>query len=244
MKFFNSFVNSLYNIHWLREQKHKPKKPWKYFFLLILFIGLAHLIIAGTVGSRHINTAWQEISGGMDLEDSTQVDFGEVVDTFSKALQEAQEEGLTITTEDGEVIEIDAETVGEALGEDGEMIEGQLELLGESVENLQVESTAIGSMVVTFLIFLGIISPVFLVAGKLLYLLILSWLFSLLSRSGEEKWSTGEFFGVGLYALTLPTLLNWLVLPWFGEYIPYLYTFIMIIFFGGILFWKKGKEKV
>jgi len=239
MKFFQSLVNSLYNISWLQSQKHKPKKPWGYFFLLLSLIALVHIIIGFTIGSKKIVATWEDISQQINSQNSEEINFGEIFATFSSAIKEAKENGVVITTDDGQTVKVDAEMIKSSLGDKGDVVAKQLDVLGSSAENMKAGIMAMGGLLLFMVIFLMLVALGFLVGGKLLYLLLLSWIFSKVSNGGKEKWSVNDFFGVGLYAITLPTILNWLILPWLGVAVPYLYTLIMIILFGCVLYWKK-----
>ena len=58
--------------------------------------------------------------------------------------------------------------------------------------------------------------------AKLIYLAIVSLLVKIIALIGKRTWSYGEIFTVGLFALTLPTLLklllHWVYLPIAGAY--------------------------
>ena len=68
---------------------------------------------------------------------------------------------------------------------------------------------------------------IFLGVGKLIYLLILSWLAYVVARSDEKQWTFGQIYTIGLYAIA-PAILFQFVVTFFNTQIPYVYSLLAL----------------
>jgi len=102
-----------------------------------------------------------------------------------------------------------------------------------------------GDKIVTWIIW--VVAPlitlfmfIFWSIGKLAYLAFAALIAWVIGRMGSKKWEYKEVYTVGLFAVTLPTLIT-LVLRSFGQPKPFVYTLVLV----GLLVWAmySGKER-
>lgn len=97
-----------------------------------------------------------------------------------------------------------------------------------------------------FLFFLLLLALfVVFVISKLIYISLISLFVWIAAEFGKKEWKFSEIFTVGLYAVTLPTLIN-LILMLVGKPIPFVYALVLTglilgaVFYGGEV--KSGVE--
>jgi len=79
--------------------------------------------------------------------------------------------------------------------------------------------------------------------GKLIYLLIISFIVWIVGMFGKREWGFAEVYTMGLYAITLPTLISVLLVSIVWP-VPFLYTILLLIFMIGALFVGMDKKTV
>lgn len=91
--------------------------------------------------------------------------------------------------------------------------------------------------------FVGVVFlTVVLGIGKLIHLLILSWLVYVLARADKKPWKWKHVYTIGLYAITIATILQWL-LTFFYTSIPYVYSIFSLFIMYMVVYRGLGDKK-
>jgi hypothetical protein len=270
--FFSSLQSSLYDIHWLKLQKTQRKKAWRYFFvLMVVMLVFLNIHWLWTI-PRQANDLFQEVKGDLphfvmelkggelyiteldqpyiwEEEDQSGDKFTIYVDTVNTSTPTA----LEIFEGGGEGLMITRDQITASQKDGVEMRSYQMRDFDEAgpissdqilswTENFVGRTLPLLVPVFLFLVFL------FGSSGKLFYLLIVSLIVWSVGKLSKTPLKYGEVFTIGLFAVTLPTLVVKLLGMW-GHHIPYLYTIILAglliaaIFVGNKTEYKVGEKE-
>ena len=265
MRFYlDAFVKSLYDFKWLSGQKGKMKKGFIYFTLLMVLGGLVFLVGVLTSAPKFVkefkNTVNNELPEltlvGEDnlihIEGLPQPyiyeaegddgDFIFVVDTSPEAESSLDDHikshhtgGVLLAADEIQVYQKDqSKTTNWDLGnfDNFNFSKGDVVSFIDKWANTVVYGFAIfGTFMV--IVFGGLF--------KLAYLSFISFIVLVISNIADKKWKYGQIFTLGLFALTLPTVLSWaLVRFWYP--IPFFYTCALLFFMLMVVFYKVKKK--
>lgn len=224
MRFITPLYNSLWNLPWLKDNRHAPKKAWGYFLVVmavisaIFLIPLAIALPQSVQNMKEIATtklpAFQAVwtNGNLVVTDLQQPyiikddNFVVVVDTIStttidlhKYLETKEQKGLLITRD--KMVITDGAT-GKEQSQPWRN-DFSLTVTKDQVASWVATHTSAGYVVLFGLIVLVVIF-VGLVAGILWSLVVVTSVVALLSTFMSRGWHWGELFTMGLYGTTLP----------------------------------------
>jgi len=258
MRFFSSLYNSLYNFKWLRNQKDNASWAWGYFCLLIFLIAGLSVVTAGVglwYGAPKIKEAiatnlpdfQAQISNGQlqvtGLEQPFEKRFNGVVvvvDTVTENIVDAKsfvDEGdvasLLITKNKVELYDSKKDQVRtELMAKMPNFVTDRTQVINQ-VNNILSERILrwmIVAMFVLLFVFLGV--------SNLLNVLFFSLLFYWIAKRKLLNWKFKEVFTVGLFTITLPMFLTY-VLP-----AMFYMNFLFVLLYGGWMYMvilKKDK---
>jgi hypothetical protein len=98
-------------------------------------------------------------------------------------------------------------------------------------------------LIAVILIFIFIAFYIGTIISKLVSILIVSVIALIVSSISGKTWKFGELFTVGLFAITLPSVLN-SIATLVGVHIPYLFTLILLAFMLALVLTKDGVKNI
>jgi hypothetical protein len=248
MTFFTSLYKSLYDVSWLKANKANRGGGWKYFFgfvalvMLVVLAGMAVSLfrVVPEIRSRAADSIPEfeatfkegELSvTGLKQpytyrgEDEDSNKFVVMVDTVSTStpdldsILEDDESGLLVTKEKVEFF-------------DANQNNGRTQFFDEMPDTSFNRARILGWIqkflspvfIILLLGIIGLFVFIGLIIGKLFLIVIVSLIALIVARIAKRQWQWNELFTVGLFAITLPSLVS-LVLPFFGVatgHIPFL----------------------
>ncbi len=257
MSFFNSLYNSLYNFKWLRQQKDNTSWAWGYFFLLTFLV--AGLVVIPTAFKYFSEApAWktkmiQEVpefqatikNGQLSVTGLSQPYIKKynqmviVVDTVSTGTLSVKqfvgsdkETGILATKDRMEFYNPQDQSVNV---QNFSSIDGFTTDRAGVLNN--VDKILSRRMLSLFTLVFAIIILLYLVLGNLLNVLFIGLVFFHWSKKRNLGYTFKQIFTVGLFAVTLPLILDQLVVG-----IPFI-SLAWSILFGFILYWSLFKSE-
>ena len=248
MAFFTSLYKSLYDVGWLKANKANRAGAWKYFFGLVALVTI--VVLAGMAVSLfkvvpEIRSRAGEVipefvatfkSGELSIagleqpftyrgEDDEGDTFVVMVDTVSTStpdlnyILEADESGVLVTKEKVEFFDANQNNGRTQYFKDmPDTSFNRARVLGWIQKFLSPVFIGILLVVIGLFLFVG------LSIGKSFLIIIVSLIALIVARLAKRPWQWGELFTVGLFAITLPSIIS-LVLPLLGVnigHIPFL----------------------
>lgn len=255
MQFLFALYYSLWDLPWLKNARLAPQKAWGYFLVLMtVFTALFFIPVAfslpqsvrdfQTVVAKDLpsfQAVWTNGSLVVSGVQQPYVSKGEgyvlVVDTVStttidlqKYLETKQQKVLLITK--NKMAALDGAT-GEQQSQDWDT-DFSWSVNKEQVVAWLAAHTSFGNLIVISLILLVIIF-VSVVLSKLWLLAVVTSIVLLLSMLMRRGWRWGELFVIGLYGMTLPCLISYLIgltgLRLSGLYFSALLAFMVAVAF-------------
>lgn len=254
MFFLKAFYRSLFDTMWLREQRLFVGRAWSYAILMIaivgalqilpvvmrlpeIFKGLQTAVVAMPDFTAHIENDQLRVEG---LPQPYRAAFGSgagtielVVDTVSSTTPSI----ATIVTSSANVVLITARDLtfydqesgstqvqsfaGMSGGAEDKATFSKADVVKLGDRLVQIGPSVLGALIVFFF-------AVALVVGKILYLLVIAAIVYWATRARRNGWTFGQVFTVGLFALTLPTLIATIEF-WLSWPMPFLYTFVLVL---------------
>lgn len=262
MFFFKALYNSLWNFSWLKAQRHAPGKAWGYFSLFVLLLCLVSVVpIAATLpqAGEEIKNKINELpqfeatlkKGEMTItgveqplvrrEDNSVF----VIDTVSTStlslaqfMTSSDRGGLLITKNKFELID------KEENREQVQNWEGFPDFSTNKEKVLGTISRYTGAVVVGLgSLLLIVVFFVVIFIAKLWSILVVSLLAWAVSGLAKRGWKFGELYTVGLYAITLPTIVS-LTLKLLGVHITLIHFLIFLAFMAAMVITKDDKAQV
>lgn len=262
MFYLRAFLNSIYNFDWLCKRSGDFGKAGKYFILLLLTISLAYAGFFSWKVPKVVNEVRTIMSEKIPDFRATMKDhmmiidgpaqpyeyvfdfegedpFKLVVDTLpTKGVKDASMY-LDKEKESGLVILEDRFFFNMLQGAEKNGVRYQ-EMDYSEVEDFVftktelMEKVAFWSKRLPAYAFVSVLAFTFLAMGifKMIHLALVSLVVWLVSRFGDKKLNYKEIFVIGLFALTLPSVLS-VAFSFIGRPIPFLYSLMLTI----ILFW-------
>lgn len=248
--FFSSLFSSLYNARWISAMRKEKKKAITYFFFFVLIASLFQSVPVTRVLYQGVDRAGRWVSE--QLPDFTaEIKNGELsvsgIDIpFEKELADGY--FLIVDSSGGITDEKIAEKIGDrdggvvafskteaamheirsgvrrtnrlSWGEVGDNTLTKAQVLSfiEKIKGPAKFGITAGWLVLTYALFL---------VGKAVYLLFASFVVFIIGKIGKREVNYGEIYIMGLYAITLPTVLA-IIAQLFGIRVPYIYTIILI----------------
>lgn len=266
MSFFRSIYNSLHDIQWIRDQRSTPGKAWSYFLPFVLLTTMLLVLpmlwkIPGalTTVSRAIESDTSDFTVSMTngvlsvdgltqpfvytVQEDNQPPFKVIIDTSAVAtssiaayLDPATEAGMLVTSDMVQVYEVETKkTEAQSFVDVPNFSVTKSDLLAK-----YQEFSSGGLRVVLGMLAIGVY--LMYLVGKIFYVLFFSLVFLIMCRLKKTSWRFRELFTVGLYVVTVPTVIS-LVLHYSGLIIPFLPTLFFVLLFGLVLFAKGEKTE-
>lgn len=257
MSFFNSLYNSLYNFKWLRQQKDNTRWAWGYFFLLTFLV--AGLIVIPTAFKYFAEApAWktkmiQEVpefqatikNGQLNVTGLSQPYTKKydqlviVVDTVSTGTLSVKqfvsgdkEVGILATRDRMEFYNPQDQTVKmQNFMSAGEFVTDRSQVLAN------VDKILSRQMLILFTLIFAATIFIFLVISNLLSILLFSAVFYQLNKKRNSGYQFKQIFNIGLFAITLPLILEQLVVG-----VPFI-SLVWSVLFGVLMYWALFKSE-
>jgi len=254
MFYLKAFFNSLYNVSWLNKNRKE--------FLAVIYTAFIFRTIPDELGKIKavVNDKMPEFSlsienGELNVENLEQPfiqinhdeegTFVFVVDTTAKE-EPLLTDYIDTKTEDAFLatknnVYIHNSKTGQTNIQSLSAFNG----LSLSKKKIEVFLSKYSDGIPFFLFF--ILLAVFYVAvtvKKLVYLLLISLLIWFVARFGkEDEWKYSEVYTVGMYAITLPSLIS-TILFIIGYGAPFLYTILLTLLMFFVVFMKEKGKKI
>lgn len=258
-RFVTAFYRSLYDVNWLKIQRYASASAWSYFAFFIIFATLIGFVpvavemptlvrevkktfvanvpdFTATIKAGKLNVA--SARQPLSYRDATTNIFF-YVDTVSTSSLVAKDFAtgtvdavVLLTANDVQMYNVESDVVQtvtfDKIG-DGAITKTQIT---EKMDQLLKPQ----SMVLIGGLFL-IIFFVFLFVDKLYIIFLVSAFVMLVGKMRGLTWKFREYFTIGLYAITLPTIVNFVV-SLFGFGVEYI-QFIAMLAFMIALVWSQ-----
>ncbi len=258
MSFFNSLYNSLYNFKWLRQQRDNTSWAWGYFFLLTFFI--SGLVVIPTAFKYFSDAPTWKARLSQELPDfKAQMSNGQ--------LQVTGLAQPYIKKYDNAVIVVDTVSTGTLVVKQFVTSDSQvgilatrdrLEIYNPQDQTVKTQAFAAGTdfqadrnlvlswadkllnnrMLSLFTLAFSIIILLYLVVGNLLNIFFISLVFYQWSKKRKLDYKFKQVFTVGLFAITLPLILEQLNVG-----IPFM-SLVWSLLFAVIMYWALFKSEL
>lgn len=258
MKFFRSLYNSLWNLSWLKQQKNAGG-AFRYFLLFILLVtmvGLVPVAILLPDLARDVRQGVERLpdftaqlkNGTLQVSDLSQpyVSWEKetvfVIDTMTTS-SVSLESYFTTTTKSGVLITSDRmETIDRASGK--EKIQPFRSLPDYAVTKSEV-ITVINRFttplaIIGVILFIAVLFYFGIFIAKLWSLVVVAGLVWVITKIINRSWKFGELTTVGLYAITLPTIIS-LVLTALNVQIPFIHFLAFLAFMIALVITNDGE---
>ncbi len=271
MNFFKhiatAFYKSLYDIHWIAQQRGYLARALAYFFVF-LFVTLCILLgILGRTASPRLSEVWDDIRAdapdatltisegtlsvtGLDqpyrhefaFENGvTGVLYVDTVTTSSVALNDilGEADHVPVVLVTSKKIKMYDASGAEPFVENMSSFPNTT-LRTEEVTSV-IDGITAGRAVVGILLLLSLIVTVFVFGTKLVSLLVVAWLVYVVVRADKKAWTYRQIYTAGLYALTIPILVDAISMLVLGAPLPFVHTILLFVILFGIIY--KGETK-
>lgn len=265
--YFQAVWKSMSDVRWLREQRKDIARASKYFLGIILVISLVDAIVFSHAFLRDVNGVSKkalEVAPNLSIERKdgnlkasgitepfvfeTITDGQSIliyIDTTTSSaaipsanLLQAKEKNTFLIAVTSDMIRfVEGSTGKEQTITAVQLPENSVIPYGKTAKHIQEiserkHSLAVVAAIITLILF------IFYTIAELIYLAFVTLVAYGVSRVKKYSWTFGELFTVGLFAVTLPLLVDE-ILSLFGVYIPILTTALLIA-----LLCVVAKEKV
>lgn len=263
MWFFNSLYRSLFDFRWLKERRNNSGSAWSYFFLFIfLLVGLIliplFVQLPGDVkelralADKNLPEFQVQLKGGELAVNNVEQpfvlkekDFVLVVDTATTTdvqlknwLESSSTSGILVTKSHFEVYNaVKDSTQIQSWKEMPDFSTTKAELMAFMDKWFKPLAMWLVGVVMFVGLFIG------LVITKLITLLFVSLVVLVIGGIAKKGWTFKQLFNVGLFALTLPSILL-IALGWVGGQVSFLYSAILLAVMLVIMFLKDNKEVI
>lgn len=257
MSFFNSLYNSLYNFKWLRQQKDSTRWAWGYFFLLTFLV--AGLIVIPTAFKYFSEApAWktkmiQEVPEFQATIKNGQLNVTGLSQPYTKKYDQ-----LVIAVD---TVSTGTLSVKQFVSGDKEVgilaTKDRLEFYNPQDQSVKVQNfTSVGEFVTDrahvlsnvdkilsrqmlslFTLAFALIILLYLVIGNLISVFFFSLVFYQWSKKRNLDYSFKQVFTIGLFAITLPLILEQLVVG-----VPFI-SLVWSALFGVLMYWALFKSE-
>lgn len=268
MLFLKNFFTSIYksgtDIRWLRDMRDKPNSAWTYFFSFMLFIVLIQMLALMVTVPRGAKRIWYGSQGHIP-------EFTAIVEDGRLRVEDLEQPFVVESEKDGEQFRLVIDTQSDvALSEDevfDDTLDAGIFITADQISFYDAESGQTRSeafprnatwrfnrsdtimfgnrfvgTILPFLIPLAILFVfLFWSAGKLAYLVFLSFLIWIAGMFAGREWRYSEVYTVGLYAITLPTVIA-VIFAWMSITLPFVYTIILLVMMFVAIFGTQSKK--
>lgn len=263
MWFLRTFYHSLFDIDWLRGQRGSAKAAWGYASLFIIVIAIIQILpvvlFAVPRGLQDVETTVRndvpdftaQLKGGVLTvtnlsqpftreQTSDDINFRVVVDTVSTSSLSV---GQFIKDKNRDVVILVTRSALSLY--DGNSGQTDVENFSNSPDSTFTKTDLIGVFdkikefgVPLIQIIIALAFVVLTYVAKLFYLLILTLLVYVVARIRKWPWSYKELLTVGLFAITLPTLIQ-SIGRWFAWPLSPLYTLVFLFLMYAVMIGEK-----
>jgi hypothetical protein len=260
MKFITAFYNSLFNVNWLKKVRTRSGPAWSYFFIFILILSAFYTIpvlFALSGGVQEAVTSVQNyipsdfkaevkegqlsISGVVQpliIRDPKSSNFVIVIDTvatsslsLSEYLHEGDRGGFLVTRDKIETYNPPRSQIV-YIRDLSDFIITKTDVLNVVRWFTGTTALIITAVIMVVLVFIGI------TIWKLWVILFVVLIATLISALFRRGWKFGELFVVGLYAITLSSVISFVLFA-LGVSLPWLHFIIMLAFMLAIVLTKS-----
>lgn len=264
MRFIENFKKSIYDVAWLRQQKAEPKKAWRYFLALLavlVAVTTLPLLVSLPKAARSVR---EQIGSIPDFK-ATLRDGSLTITGLSEPAVFKQSDNVTVVVNTSAAASTSLDKFLEKPGESGLLVaRDRIEILdGSSGERRiqywkgmpdyaltkiqlleNVDKYLRPGYLALFAIIILVAAYLAAVAAQLVSILVVSAIVLLAAKFRKYTWRFGELFTVGLFAVTLPTIIAAL-LTLIGLGTPSLHFLALLAFMLAVVFTKdKDKEVV
>lgn len=253
---------SLYDVRWIAGQRAGLGRAIGYLSALIFVISLVLVCVTGRTWVAGITGIWQDLladapeatfqvaSGTLSVsgleqpyrhefqreDGSVTLLYVDTVSTSSVPLSGIldEEESVPVVLVTSKKIKIFDDT-GTELYTDNI----------QSLPDMTVQSSQVTDMLNSvssprkmFGIFFGIalLVGIIILGSKLLSLLVVAWLVYIVVRADKKAWTYRQIYTVGLYALTIPILVDVLSIVALGTTLPFVHTIVLFVILFGVIY--------
>lgn len=266
MRFGQSLLHSLYDAAWLYAKRTNMRQAWSYFFVFTVFACLVSLIpayIAMPVAVGAVKNVVQTkvpdfkatMNGGtLAVEQLAQPwtleqeDDGDkiriVVDTTSSSTQSAGthlQGGVSAVLINSHQLEMYDARIGESRTQDWSNVPNFTFTKNDLVSAVNSLSQPGSQVFIAIALTLAVICGALI--GNLWSLLIVTIIVFLLAKLLRRAWGMKELFTIGLYAVTLPTILG-IVFAVFGLASGLVYFLALLAFMISVTLTKEKEVPV
>jgi hypothetical protein len=256
MFYLKAFISSLYNIEWLGAQKKQTAKGFAYVVLLMLVLSGAYSLYLVreipnviTEGVTYLKTEVPDMSATvtdgsltidgveqpyifegddfllyLDAREDSVVVLEDVVDLDTK-------DALVLTNRTFMVHQQGSKTETHYIKDLPNFTFTKADVIGLG-EKVALGLPAFVFFLLWFVLFLGF------GIWKIIQLLFVSFLAWGVSKIAKKKWLFEEIYTVGLFAITLPTILLFILSTFFDVQIPYAHTLLVLAILSVVILQK------
>lgn len=246
-----AFYKSLYDFKWIALQRQSFIRAFAFFFVFFFAVvgvrGWFFMEDAPAAISGH----WETVQAELPEFSIEKTDDGlSFVGLDQPFVKEFEEDGEQVTVYI-DTVSTSSVSIEDVLGEDADrygviVTSKKLKFFDPTTGRTEVENISqlpnfsftkaqVGEEIAkwTDKLFPGLFVAgvffftIFLGVGKLIYLLILSWLAYVVARSDKKQWTFGQIYTIGLYAIA-PAILFQFVVTFFNTQIPYVYSLLAL----------------
>lgn len=263
MWFFASLYRSLFDFRWLKERRNNSGSAWSYFFLFIFLISGLILIplfvqMPGSLkelriaAEKNVPDFQADLKGGQLTVNNLaqpyivkEKDFVLVVDTATTTniqvknwLETPAMSGVLITKDQFEIYNAPEKSTRIQSWKDiPDYSTTKGDLLAMADKILKPAALYLIGLIMFVGAFIG------LTVTKLLTLLIVTFLAFTINNFAKKGWTFKQLFNVGLFAVTLPSVLI-IALGWVGGRVSFVYSLILLAVLLVVIFKKDNKENL
>ncbi len=247
-----ALYKSLYDFKWIAAQRHSLLRAFIYFFVFFfVVIGVRGWFFVQDAPSAVIGY-WETFETEIPDFSVEKTDDGlSFVGLDQPFVKEFEEDGKSVLVYI-DTVSTSSISVEDVLGDEEEMyavvvtsqkmkfydyesghtdIENVRQLPNFAFSKAQMgeEITKWADRIFPGIFFAGVFFLTLLLgAGKLLYLLALSWLVYVIARADKKTWKFGQVYTIGLYAITIAVLVQWGITFFYTE-VPYIYSILALV---------------
>lgn len=262
MWFFTALSKSCFDVRWLKSQRQNPGRAWGYFFLFVLAAAALTLLPLFIRLPR----------ASEKLQEKLQTQAPEFTATFKKGklavadlpqpyIRRAEGFVLVVDTRAGNTATLEAFLIASDAGgmlvaaneieffdrqRNQRQVKSWKDMPDYSLTKATVERWLQQFLSPGYLILFGAIALVLVIIGltvsKLFSILLVTFITLIVCATTKRNWKFTELFAIGLFAITLPTLLT-AVIRLFGLYVPFMHFFALLAFMLAVVLTKDGEEQ-
>lgn len=259
MNFFSAFYKSLFNVTWLKDQRTRAGRAWGYFFLLIGVISIFYSVpiiitlpsalreVTRTVEKNIPDNFKAEVKSGelavsgfvqpLTIRGQDKGNFIAVIDTVATSTKplasflRAEDQGGVLVARDR--IELYNPPRSQIV-----YMKDIADTTVTKADLVRVTRWLSGSGALVIISILLIITVLIVVIIWKLWVVFLAVLIAtIVSAVFHRGWKFGELFVMGLYAITLPSVISFILFA-LGIWIAWIHFIIMLAFMLAIVLMK------